>query len=67
MLRDNEAQKAIMVSDGITHDLWIPRSQIKSRTENENGTEDIRVPMWIAVEKGIEFDEGTTEDEAPFK
>jgi hypothetical protein len=65
--RDYEEQKAILVHDG-TQQFWLPRSQIKYRKENNDGsgTEAIRIPMWLAVEKGVEFDIDPPEDEIPF-
>jgi hypothetical protein len=65
--RDNEAQKAILVTscnDGIEH--WLPRSQVLRRVKNDDGTEAIVIRMWLAVEKGIEFDEELPEEEVSF-
>lgn len=65
VMRDNEAQKAILIRNG-SIDAWIPRSQIKNRKDNGDGTVAISIPMWLAVEKGIEFNEGLPEEEVPF-
>jgi hypothetical protein len=65
--RDNEEQRAILVTscnDMIDH--WLPRSQILRRVKNDDGTEAIVIRMWLAVEKGIEFDEELPEEEIPF-
>jgi hypothetical protein len=47
-----EAHKAIQVYDGRRTE-WIPISQIQAREKQPGGIEEIKIPFWLAMQKGF--------------
>lgn len=48
----SETEMAIMVDFGMTHNVWLPKSQLEDWPDiNKNG--DVLMPEWLAEEKDL--------------
>lgn len=48
--------KAGLYRDSFGDEVWIPWSQLKDDSVDKDGDEgDIRIPLWLAKEKGLEY------------
>lgn len=52
IVKDNEANKAILVNDGL-QDVWIPRSLILGKRQEGNEYHYLDVPEWFAIKEGL--------------
>ncbi len=50
---ERETDKAMLVRQGDTQ-AWVPMSMVDKITRKPNGTAEIRIPDWLADEKGLE-------------
>ena len=48
-----ETEKAMLVRQSDTQ-AWVPMSMVEKITRHPNGTAEIRIPDWLADEKGLE-------------
>lgn len=50
---ERETDKAMLVRQGDTQ-AWVPMSMVDKITRKPNGAAEIRIPDWLADEKGLE-------------
>lgn len=51
-------EKAGLYRDSNGEEFWIPWSQLREDSVDKDGdTGDIRIPLWLAEEKELEFEE----------
>ena len=47
-----ETDSALLVRDGLSEE-WLPKSQIRDRTKLKGDAEELTIPEWLALQKGL--------------